>query len=446
VTECLAASVSSFEERGLMVRFEDSPSIFVLADREMTVRIIQNLIRNCVAHSAGDVVVLLSASDNAVVSFKNPVKNAAEIDANRLFDRFYTGDRARSKTTGLGLSIVKLLAGQMGGAVSASLQENELAIQVERVIETLSKNSELRVTSTPIIGNVNIVRQIDKLKEKPHIIVGSPGRILELIKKRKITAHTIKTIVIDEADRLLDENNIGNVKAVVKSTLKERQIMLFSATMPQSTVNTAMEMMKEPEIIKSVEKQKVNEDISHMYFTAEQRDKIEVLRKLVASINPERALVFINKSDEIEITTAKLQYHGLKADGIHGTSVKSERKKALEDFRAGRINLLVASDIAARGLDIKGVTHIFNLDLTEEPKGYLHRAGRTGRAGESGTCISIITEREKELIEKYEKVLHIKIEPKVIFKGKILPLREFKRPAKTNSPDKKKMTKPARTK
>jgi signal transduction histidine kinase len=131
LTECLAASVSSFEERGLMVRFAEAPSVFVLADQEMTVRIVQNLIRNCVAHSAGDVVVLVSASEEAVISFKNPVEYATEIDVKRMFDRFYTGDRARSKTTGLGLPIVKLLAEQMGGAVSADLQENELAIQVE---------------------------------------------------------------------------------------------------------------------------------------------------------------------------------------------------------------------------------------------------------------------------------------------------------------------------
>lgn len=131
VTECLATSVSSFEERGIMVQFVEAPPVFVLADQVMTVRIIQNLIRNCVAHSAGDVVVLLLALENAVISFKNPVENAAEIDVKRMFDRFYTGDRARSKTTGLGLSIVKLLAEQMGGTVSAGLQKNELEIQVE---------------------------------------------------------------------------------------------------------------------------------------------------------------------------------------------------------------------------------------------------------------------------------------------------------------------------
>lgn len=297
---------------------------------------------------------------------------------------------------------------------------HELAIQIQRQVEMLVKNSGISVTSTPLIGDVNIKRQIEKLKEKPHIIVGSPGRILELIKMRKISAHTIKTIVIDEADRLLDENNIENIRAIVKSTLRERQVMLFSATITQRTFDIAKEMMKEPEILKVKEREEINPNIAHMYFQAEQRDKIEVLRKLVHSINPKRAIVFVNKSDEIEITTEKLKFHKLNAEFIHGKSVKLDRKKALEDFRTGKINILVASDIGARGLDIKGVTHIFNLDLPEEPKGYLHRAGRTGRAGDKGVSISIVNEKEKALIKKYESALKINISPRVIFKGRIL--------------------------
>lgn len=131
VIECLAMFVPSFEQRGLMVKFTDAPKVFVLADQEMTVRIVQNLIRNCIAHSAGNVLVLLSSSENAIISFRNQVKNSSGIDVNRMFDRFYTGDGARSKTTGLGLSIVKLLAEQMGGTARATLQDKSLTIQVE---------------------------------------------------------------------------------------------------------------------------------------------------------------------------------------------------------------------------------------------------------------------------------------------------------------------------
>jgi superfamily II DNA/RNA helicase len=296
---------------------------------------------------------------------------------------------------------------------------HELAIQIQRVIELLSTDSGLAITSTPIIGNVNITRQVEKLRDKPHIIVGSSGRILELIQKKKITSQTIKTIILDEGDRLLDDNNVSGVKAVIKTTLKDRQLLLFSATITEETLAVAREMMKEPEVIKVADKTAVASTITHLYFVAEQRDKTEVLRKLVGLIKPERALVFINKSEEIDNTTAKLQYHGLKAGGIHGSSVKNDRKKAMEDFRTGKSDVLVASDLAARGLDISGITHIFNLDVPEDPQLYLHRVGRTGRAGQGGTAVSIVTVREIELIRQYERAFNIQITAKKMTQGKI---------------------------
>jgi ATP-dependent RNA helicase DeaD len=304
---------------------------------------------------------------------------------------------------------------------------HELAIQIQRQIEALSKDSGLPVTSTPIIGNVNIIRQIDKLKEKPHIIVGSSGRILELIQKKKITSQTIKTIIIDEADRLLDDRNVDSVKAVLKTTLKDRQIMLFSATITPHTLELAKGIMREPEIIAVAEEYSDRPDISHMYFLAEQRDKIEVVRKMVRLVNAERALVFINKSDDIDDTTEKLVYHGLKAASIHGSSVKGDRKKSLEDFRKGKVKLLVASDVAARGLDIVGVDYVFNLDMPEDPQVYLHRVGRTGRAGKSGIAISVVTKQEVALIHKYEKMLKINIVAKQMEHGKIFDKKEIRK-------------------
>lgn len=314
---------------------------------------------------------------------------------------------------------------------------HELVMQIENQIKLLSKNSGTPITSAAIIGEVNITRQIEKLKEKPHIIVGSTGRVLELIKKRKISAHTIKTIVIDESDRLLDKHNLTGVMDIIKTTMKDRQLMAFSAIIGQSILDKAKDLMKEPVIIKIEEKQLVNPNITHMYIAAEQRDKIEILRKLVASIKPEKAIVFINKSYDIEVTTLKLQYHHLNAYGIHGTASKEERKKALEEFRAGKINVLVASDLAARGLDIKGVTHIFNLDLPENSSEYLHRVGRTGRVEEPGTAISIVTEKELLLIKQYENDFNINISEKKIFKGTVMdqhPIRSYSKNAVKKTP------------
>lgn len=311
---------------------------------------------------------------------------------------------------------------------------HELAIQIQRQIEMLAKNSSLPVTATPIIGDVNIVRQIEKLKEKPHIITGSSGRILELIQKKKINAQTIKTIILDEADRLLDDKNLDSIKAVIKTTQKDRQLMAFSATITTVALSRAQELMNSPELVSVESKAETRPDIEHMYFVTDQRDKFEVLRKVVRSGNIAQALVFINKSDDVELTVDKLNYHGMSAAGIHGRFVKEDRKKAMDGFRNGRIQLLVASDLAARGLDIPGIEYVFNLDLPEDPEVYLHRAGRTGRAGKSGVVISIVSPRETPLIAKYEKVLKIKMLSKYIARGKVFDKKAGVRPNAKKSP------------
>lgn len=295
----------------------------------------------------------------------------------------------------------------------------ELAMQIQKEIELLTRNSGFEVTSAAIIGSANIKRQIEKLRSKQHIIVGSSGRILELIQKKKISSQTVKVIVIDEVDRLLDENNFVAVKAVLKTTLKRTQLLLFSATLPEVIRKKASDLLKNPQIIQVTDNVKIPPTIEHTYFIAEQRDKIEVLRKLIRTLLPLRALIFINKSEEIEKVVERLNYHGLKASGIHGEINKAERKQAIESFKLGRINLLVASDLAARGLDIKGITHIINLDLPEDLTLYLHRAGRTGRAGEEGQAISILTLKEVSTLKRLESSFNINITRKEMFQGRI---------------------------
>lgn len=304
---------------------------------------------------------------------------------------------------------------------------HELAIQIQRQIERLSENSGIKPSSTVIIGNVNIDRQIEKLKEKPNFIVGSPGRILELIKKKKIMAHTVKSIVIDEADRLMDDNNRESVKAIIKSTLKERQLMMFSASITAFTENYGKEIMKDPVIVQGGASLAVPQGIEHIFMLVDdQRGKLELLRKLGKNLNPSRAIIFVNKSDEIELITEKLKFHGLNADSLHGTNIKLDRKKTMEAFRSGRLQFLIASDLAARGLDFEGLTHIFNLDLPEEPAAYLHRAGRTGRKGNSGLAISIVTQRELGRLKEYGRVLNIKFIEKSMYEGRLI---DGKRPA-----------------
>jgi len=296
---------------------------------------------------------------------------------------------------------------------------HELAMQIFRQAQRLAQNSAVPVTSVVIIGDVNISRQVDKLKEHPHLIIGSSGRILELIQKRKINAQTVKTLVLDEADRLMDDNHRTAVAAIIKATQKDRQMMFFSATIPALAMEKAGEWAKDAVMISLQSETAVPIEISHQYFLVETRDKIEFLRKLLASLHLPRVLVFINTSTAIEETVAKLCHHGLAAVGIHGSAIKKDRQSAMEAFRDGRAQVMVASDLAARGLDIPGVACVVNLELPEDPQAYQHRAGRTGRAGARGLAVSIVDKGEEKRIQFLQKKLNIRILPKRLFFGKV---------------------------
>ncbi|WP_288221219.1 DEAD/DEAH box helicase [uncultured Clostridium sp.] len=295
---------------------------------------------------------------------------------------------------------------------------HELAIQINNTINEVKKAASLDITSTSLIGSANIKRQIDALKAKPHIIVGSAGRILELIVKKKVSAHTIKTIIIDEVDKLLDKNNLPVIKNIIKSTQKQTQVMMFSATLNNKTLDIAKTLKEDIKVI-SVKNNKVNENIRHNYIKTDSRKKIDALRKLIHASKAEKILVFNNDIYTTNTAIENLTASKIKVAAIGGNNKMEERKKALEDFRKGNINVLVASDVAARGLDIKGITHVFNLDIPEDPNDYLHRSGRVGRAGETGEVFSLVDEREEKLIKSHEKNFKINIEEKHLYKGNI---------------------------
>jgi ATP-dependent RNA helicase DeaD len=296
----------------------------------------------------------------------------------------------------------------------------ELCMQIHNTILELKKESGVSITSTQLIGSANIARQIEKLKDKPNILVGSAGRVLELIRKKKITAGTIKTIVLDEVDKLLDSKNIPLIKEIVKNTQKVDQFLMFSATINNSSLQLSKELVEDLAVIRVKGSNKVNEDITHNYIMVEERKKIEYLRKLIHAARPKRAIVFISNSFNVDQTLEKLKFHKINAATIHGDIDKDERKNALESFRKGKIQVLVASDVAARGLDIKGVTHVINLDTPRDPKNYLHRVGRVGRAGEKGEAYSLVDNRDLNNIRVYEKDLNLKFNRKYVYMGKVL--------------------------
>ncbi|MHC1748166.1 MAG: DEAD/DEAH box helicase [Cellulosilyticaceae bacterium] len=287
---------------------------------------------------------------------------------------------------------------------------HELVVQINEQIKLLATNSGFPITSTPIMGGVNIEKQIQKLKTKPHIIVGSSGRILDLIKKKKINSQAIRTIVIDEADNLLDKNQSQTIKDIVKTTLRDTQIMLFSATIHDITLKEANSFTKDPVILNACEETKLNPHISHGYIVTEQRKKFETLRKLLNANAPTKALIFVNNIHEVEIIVEKLLHHQKNAGGLYGTQTKEQRAQTLQNFRSGKIDVLVSSDLSARGLDIPCVSHVFNLDLPPSSNDYLHRAGRTARGNDTGVALSILTPSEQKTVREYEKSLGITLE------------------------------------
>jgi len=301
---------------------------------------------------------------------------------------------------------------------------HELAMQVYDQVQTLEKNSTMPITSAVIIGNVNIKKQIVDLRDKQHIIVGSATRILQLIKMKKIKAHTLKTIVIDEFDTLLHKSNVKDIEGIIKATQRDRQLLFFSASAKADAVQVAHALSKDLKTLKMTKENPLSTAIDHYYFKTKLREKMDLLRRVIHAAKPTKALIFINKSYDVEKTVERLTHHGFLVGGIHGTDNKQSRKNTLDIFREGKLQLLVASDVLARGLDIQGITHIINLDMPETSKEYLHRVGRTGRAGASGIAISLISnKKDDEILKRCGKELKIKIFEKDLFEGKIIDMK-----------------------
>ena len=295
---------------------------------------------------------------------------------------------------------------------------HELAIQIQRQCTELSQASGLPIRVILLIGGTSIDRQLEKLKKKPHIIIGSVGRIHELIEARKLKTHLVKTIVIDEADRLLASENSANLEVILKATPRDRNTIFVSATeLPETD---AVVSSISPNTIKvKTASTPVSPEIEHLFLVCQQRERADYVRKLIHALKPDRSIVFTHKSQDAEIIARKLAHHKMRVIDIHGTRDKADRKKAMDQVHNGKVDVLIASDIAARGLDIKGITHIINYDVPSLSEAYLHRVGRTGRAGQSGIAVSLITKDQIYLMNRYEKDLDVTLNEIYLERGEV---------------------------
>ena len=278
----------------------------------------------------------------------------------------------------------------------------ELAIQVADEIGKLTRYKGLR--SLPIYGGQEIGRQIRALKKKPQIIIGTPGRLLDHINRKTIRLEDVQTVVLDEADEMLDMGFMEDIQSILKQVPEERHTMLFSATMPLNIQKLAQQFLKNPEHVSVIPKQVTAPLIDQGYMEVHERQKFEALSRLLDMESPELAIIFGRTKRRVDELSEALQKRGYSADGLHGDLSQNQRDSVMRKFRDGSIDVLVATDVAARGLDVSGVTHVINFDLPQDPESYVHRIGRTGRAGKEGTAMSFVTPRELDHLHFIEKV------------------------------------------
>lgn len=303
----------------------------------------------------------------------------------------------------------------------------ELVMQILAEVQKWGEGSGIR--SASFIGGANVKRQLEKLKKHPHLVICTPGRALELIKQKKLKMHEVKTVVLDEADQLLVSEHIESVRQIVKATLKDRQVVLFSATLPKHTEDIAKELVQDAEIIR-VKKDKVIDaaEVEHIYFQAEYRDKVKLLEP-ISRLNNAKILVFVKEIGNLNVIHEKLTYKNIQTSILHSDLNKMERQKSLKDFRDGKRNMLLATDVAARGLDIQNITHVVHYDLATDQTQYIHRSGRTGRFGASGVVVSLVTEREERELKQMAKKLNLRLSRKSFYHGEIIDyqMREKKK-------------------
>ncbi|WP_050613985.1 DEAD/DEAH box helicase [Bacillus testis] len=317
------------------------------------------------------------------------------------------------------LSKVKPDAMHVQAVILAS--SRELVMQIHQELVKWTAGSGLR--SASFIGGANIKRQLEKLKKKPHIIVGTPGKIQELMMQKKLKMHEVKTIVLDEGDSLVVPEHYETVAAIIKSTMKDqRQLLLFSATVTPEIKEKLAGFTENPEIITVKKDEQFSGKVEHIYFICEKRDKPLILEK-ISRLPDTKSLVFMRDIGDMTVLAEKWKFKNQHVAVLHAETNKTERERAIKGFRKGDFPMMLSTDVAARGLDIKGLTTVVHYDVPRTIEQYTHRSGRTGRAGNDGVVISIITPSEEKSLKQLARQLGIEVKKKEFFKGQIVDER-----------------------
>lgn len=313
------------------------------------------------------------------------------------------------KTAAFGLPILDMINSRDKSQQAIILcPTRELAIQVAGELKALSKYKK-GIRILPVYGGQPIERQIHALKNGVQIIIGTPGRVLDHIRRNTLKLKNTKIVVLDEADEMLDMGFREDIEKILKDVPKARQTLLFSATIPKPILELAEKYLKDPQFIKVVHKELTVPSIEQYYFEVKQKNKVEALSRLIDFYNPNLALVFCNTKKRVDELLQQLQARGYSADGLHGDMSQSQRDRVMGKFKSGAIDILVATDVAARGIDVDDVDVVVNFDVPQNEEYYVHRIGRTGRAGKAGKAFTFVAGREIYKLKDIQRYAKTKI-------------------------------------
>lgn len=314
------------------------------------------------------------------------------------------------KTAAFGLPILQQLE-KHNKSIQAIVVEptRELAIQTQEELFRLGRDQHAHVQV--VYGGADIGRQIKALKHAPAILVGTPGRLLDHLKRKTIDLSGVKTVVLDEADEMLDMGFIQDIESIFEYAENRKHTLLFSATMPKPILKIGEKFMHDPEIVRIKAKELTADLIDQYFVRAKEAEKFDIMCRLIDVQGPELAVVFGRTKRRVDELTHGLQARGYNAAGIHGDLSQARRMSVLKRFKSSKLDILVATDVAARGLDISGVTHVYNYDIPQDPDSYVHRIGRTGRAGQNGISVTFVTPNEIGYMRTIEQLTKKKMSP-----------------------------------
>jgi ATP-dependent RNA helicase DeaD len=314
------------------------------------------------------------------------------------------------KTAAFSLPLLEMVDNNDKGVQALILTPTrELAQQVAEAIKDFSENR--RIYTLTVYGGQSIERQISALKRGVHVIVGTPGRIIDLLERRQLSLAQLKLVVLDEADEMLSMGFIDDIKTILRQTPKERQTACFSATMPREIKDLIDTFLKSPVNLTVKQPQAAPERIEqNVYMVPRGWQKIKALQPILELEQPESAIIFVRTKRTASELTSKLQEAGQSVDEYHGNLSQIQRERLVKRFREGRIKMVVATDIAARGLDVENLSHVINYDLPDNAETYIHRIGRTGRAGKTGTAIALVQPIDRRMLQQIERRLRQRLE------------------------------------